>query len=117
MPLDTNLFADLERLVITHRALTYTDDTDDPRCFSVGTPRQVESIVTLVWGIIPDERIICDCNRWAGAYKVVENKGAVVRGWKWRTGHRAAKKSEQPDLPTQFHPDAQDGVQALLELA
>jgi len=118
MPLDSNLFADLERLIIIHRALTYMYSIADPRRFSIGTPKQCESAVSRAWQMVPEGRIIRDCDRWAEAYQVVyDNKGKVVRGWGRRSGRRAQRDREQPEMATQFHADAQDGVNSLLELA
>ena len=117
MPLDSNLFADLERLIIVHRALTYAYATTDPRRFSIGTPKQCESTLSRVWQMIPDHRIIRDCDRWAEAYKVVYNNGgAVVRSWGRRQGRRASKAREQPDIHTEFHPDAKEGADQLFAL-
>ena len=118
MPLDSNLFADLERLIIIHRALTYMYSIEDPRRFSIGTPKQCESAVSRAWQMVPEGRIIRDCDRWAEAYQIVyDNSGKVVRGWGRRSGRRAQKDRELPEMATQFHADAQDGVNSLLELA
>ena len=117
MPLDTNLFADLERIIITHRALTYEYQNNDPKKFCLGTKPQCASAMRRAFTMIPDHRIIRDCERWAEAYKVVyDNKGKVVRGWGRRTGRRSDKERANPEHVTEFHPDAADGVKKLLDL-
>ena len=118
MPLDSNLFADLERLLIIHRALTYEYDAGDERRFSLGTPKQCESAVERCWTMLPDHRIVRDCDRWAEAYQIVnDHDGKVVRGWGRVTGRRSGKDRGEPAVPTAFHSDAADGVKALMDLA
>ena len=67
--------------------------------------------------MIPDSRIICDCDRWVEAYKVVyDNDGKVVRNWGRRTGRRYDKLRANPQTTTEFHPDAAEGVKKLLDM-
>ena len=116
MPLDSNLFSDLERIIITHRALTYDYANDDPKKFCLGTKPQCASAMRRAFAMIPDHRIIRDCDRWAEAYQVVyDNKGKVVRGWGRRSGRRADKQRADPEHVTEFHPDADAGVKKLLD--
>lgn len=118
MPLDSNLFADIERLIIMHRALTYEYAAGDARRFSIGTPKQCASTVRRVWEMIPGHRIIRDCDRWQEAYVQVNKAGGkVVRGFGRVTGRRSGLQRGNPEVPTQFHADAADGVKALLDLA
>ena len=118
MPLDSNLFADIERLIIVHRALTYEYAAGDARRFSIGTPKQCASTVRRVWEMIPGHRIIRDCDRWQEAYVQVNKAGGkVVRGFGRVTGRRSGLQRGNPEVPTQFHADAADGVKALLDLA
>ena len=118
MPLDTNLFSDLERLIFVHRALTYDYEEDDERKFSIKTKSKVASAMRRAFTMIPDSRMIRDCDRWVEAYTAVyENYGKVVRGMGRRTGRRSDKLRAKPKTPTKLHPDAAEGVKKLLNMA
>ena len=115
-PCDSNLFSDFERQILVHRALTYHYDNTDGRKFKCGTPDDLASTMTRAWSMLPPHRIVEDCNRWLGAYKTIWNAdGAIVEELNPRHGRRADKKAAAPATPTEFHADAAEGLQALLD--
>ena len=98
MPLDSNLFADLEYAIKQHCALTHDLPKDDPRKFSLGNPEQVWSAMIRSWETIPAERIQTDIGRWVRALEmIVQAKGAVVPELDNRHGRRARKFVAHPD--------------------
>ena len=58
--LDSFCFADIERLMALHVAATNNLPTDDPRKFSLSSPRAVASAMERCWSIIPDKRMADD---------------------------------------------------------
>ena len=81
---------------------------------SVSLLADKESAVERCWTMLPDHRIVRDCDRWAEAYQIVNNhEGKVVRGWGRVTGRRSGKDRGEPAVPTAFHSDAADGVKRL----
>ena len=115
-PCDSNLFSDFERQIMMHRALTYHYDNTDGRKFKCGTPHDLGSTMIRAWSMLPQHRIVQDCNRWLDAYKTIwEADGAIVDELNPRHGRRADKKAAAPATPTKFHDDAAEGLQALLD--
>ena len=58
--LDSFCFADLERLMALHVAVTNDLPRDDPRKFSLSSPCAVASAMERCWSIIPDKRMADD---------------------------------------------------------
>jgi hypothetical protein len=99
MPLDSNLFADLEYFIKQHCALSHDLDKNDPRKFSLGCPKQVWSAMVRSWEMIPHERIIVDIKRWETALgMILYAQGALVPDLNNRPhGRRATKFIPHPD--------------------
>ena len=90
MPLDSNLFADLEYAIKQHCAITHDLHKDDPRKFCLGTPRQVWSAMIRSWEMIPQHRVAQDIRRWERALgMIVYWCGATVPELDTRHGRRA----------------------------
>lgn len=92
MPLDSNLFADLEYAIKQHCAITHDLPKGDPRKFSLGTPTEVWSAMIRSWETIRSERIATDIKRWERALgMIVQYQGAIVPELNNRHGRRAVK--------------------------
>jgi hypothetical protein len=98
MPLDSNLFSDLEYAIKQHCALTHDLANDDPRKFSIGTPTEVWSAMYRSWQMIRPERIKTDTKRWEMALgMIVYWQGALVPDLNNRHGRRAVKFEAHSD--------------------
>ena len=98
MPLDSNLFSDLETAVRWNVAATLSLPPDDPRKFNLCTPINVWDAICRTWEYAPtNKRIVQDIERVFDAIdEVVENDGRAVdfsirRGRRGRD-HRLAKR-------------------------
>ena len=108
MPLDSNLFADLEYAIKQHCALTHDLHKDDPRKFKLGTPADVWSAMYRSWQTIKPKRIAQDIKRWEDALvSIVHARGAVVPQLDTRHGRRAV-----PFVP---HKDCDESVRVKQE--
>ena len=98
MPLDSNLFADLEYAIKQHCAITHDLHKDDKRKFKLGTPGDVWHAMTRSWQMIRPERVVQDIRRWERALeKIVQARGAVVPELDTRHGRRAVPFTPHPD--------------------
>eukprot|EP00966_Prymnesium_polylepis_P260274 6012519-Prymnesium_polylepis.1 len=98
MPLDSNLFADLEYAIKQHCAITHDLDKEDPKKFCLGTPAQVWSAMIRSWEMIPAHRIATDVKRWETALGMVYYmQGCMVPDLNNRHGRRAHKFVPHPD--------------------
>lgn len=90
MPLDSNLFSDLEQMVRWNVAATTSLLRGHEERFDLTTPSSAWSAVTRTWEHAPtSDRIVEDINRVFNAIDmVVENKGAAVDFAKLRHGRR-----------------------------
>ena len=112
MPLDSNLFADLEYCIKQHCALTHDLDRTDPRKFLLGNPTQVWSAMIRSWVMIRPERIAQDIRRWERALEmIVQAQGAVVPDLDTRHGRRHGRRA----VPFTPHPDCADSVRVKQE--
>jgi hypothetical protein len=108
MPLDSNLFSDLEYAIKQHCALTHDLAKEDPRKFKLGTPADVWSAMYRSWQTIRPERIVQDVQRWERALEaIVEVRGAIVPELDTRRGRRAV-----PFVP---HKDCDESVRVKQE--
>jgi hypothetical protein len=111
MPLDSSLNKDVDDGVHRHISFTNHLDEDDPRKFSMATPKKGRHAYLRVWnsppvpsavtGIIREggdpssRRIVQDTNKFLVAIKVIrEHKGVVVPGLGERKGHRGDEARE-----------------------
>ena len=109
MPLDSNLFSDLEYFIKQHCALTHDLAHDDPRKFKLGTPKDVWSAMTRSWEMIPAPRVVQDIKRWETALgDIVEVRGAVVPDIDTCHGRRVVRAL----VP---HPDCSDSLRVKQE--
>ena len=92
MPLDANLFSDLETTISWNVAATRSLPRDHPDRFCLATPADCWSAVTRTWEYAPSsERIVEDIQRvFQSIDKVVEHKGVAVDFKKLRHGRRLA---------------------------
>ena len=90
MPLDSNLFSDLETAVRWNVVSTRHLPRDDPDRFDLTTPKRAWSAVSRTWEYAPtSQRIVEDIERVFPAIdKVVEARGAAVDFGKLRHGRR-----------------------------
>ena len=108
MPLDSNLFADLEYAIKQHCALTHDLEKDDPRKFKLGTPQDVWNAMYRSWQTIRPERIAQDIDRWERALvSIVGACGAIVPELDNRHGRRA--------VPFVAHPDCDESIRVKQE--
>ena len=93
MPLDSNLFSDLEAAVRWNVAGTRHLPRDDPDRFDLTTPKSVWSAVSRTWMYAPTpERIVQDIHRVFQAIDmVVEARGIAVDFEELRHGRRLAE--------------------------
>ena len=91
MPLDASLNKDHDDGVRLHMSVTSHLNDDDPKKFSLSTPKRGSSAYLRVWeGIPSSHRIIEDTNKFLTAIHVIAvNKGIVVAGLGTRKGHRS----------------------------
>lgn len=89
MPLDNNLFADLQRALLEHAYLT-SDVTDETR-FCLATVRGMWNAIERTWEVAPtSERIVQDIDRVLGALmRIVEAEGNAIQFQMRRTGYRS----------------------------
>ena len=121
-PLDNYLFADLERCINFHVALSsFFPDHTDSRCFHLGTPQQVESTMFRCWEVEPKlERIVDDIKKYPGTLvAIIGANGTIVKNDMLRSGRRAERHQHNPnfrqrttrvkghDMVVQIHPDVQ----------
>ena len=86
MPMDNSLNADLTRSNDFHCRVTSKLDRDDPRKFSMETPKSILRGIHQLFecaegedGVPDSKRIIHDCDQvWDSIYAVYQNKGAIV---------------------------------------
>ena len=109
MPLDSNLFADLEHGIKLHVAMTadlpakVTNDKGEqvrnPKKFGLGTPEEVWDAMVRTWEVAPtSKRIRVDIMRWERALgMVVQYRGAIVPDMDNRHGRRAERFEAHPD--------------------
>ena len=94
MPLDMSLNNDIQLSLSLHCAITAYLPDEDPRKFSLATPKSIVSGIRRIYGTeggnVPcSDRIIEDCNRALRAFGVVyEHGGRMVPGLANRNGHR-----------------------------
>ena len=100
-PLDNYLFADLERCKNFHVALSsFIPKHDDPRCFHLGTPMQVEKTLCRCWEVEPtSERIIADIKKIPGTIQqLIDARGTLLKNEFLRKGRRAARHQQDPHI-------------------
>lgn len=92
MPLDANLFSDLETAVMWNVAGTRSLPREDPDRFCLATPHDCWSAVTRTWEHAPtSKRIVEDIQRvFESIDTVVEHEGKAVDFKKLRHGRRLA---------------------------
>ena len=90
--LDSFCFADLERLMALHVALTNDLPKEDPKKFSLSSPDAVASTMKRCWSIIPDKRMADDISGLEHVLqKGIEYEGCIIPDEDVRRGHRAMK--------------------------
>ena len=91
MPLDSSLNKDHDDVVRFHMALTAHLSEEDPRKFSLSTPKRGASAYLCAWEGAPSSRhIIEDTNKFLYAIKVISDfEGIVVPGLGNQKGHQA----------------------------
>ena len=108
MPLDSNLFSDLEYAIKQHCALTHDLANDDPRKFKLGTPSDVWSALKRSWECIRPSRIVTDIKRWESALGMIFNfQGCLVHDLNNRHGRSA--------VPFEYHKDCAESVRVKQE--
>ena len=90
MPLDSNLFSDLETAVRWNVAATRMLDNNDPRKFCLGTPTSCWDAILRTWSHAPSsKRIVQDIGRVFEAIdEVVKAEGIAVDFRELRKGRR-----------------------------
>jgi len=127
MPLDSNLFSDLETAVAWNVAATRTLPRDDPTRFCLATPSSCFDAVCRTWEYAPtSERIVQDIERvFIAIDDVVEAGGITVDFAELRHGRRLqAHKNEQQrekcnialDNVRGLHPIAKRNISTLIDL-
>ena len=91
MPMDNTLNKDHDDEVRFHISLTSHLKEDDPKKFTLSTPKRGSSAYHRVWEQVPSsKRIIEDTNKFLHAIKVIsQHEGVVVPGLGNRKGHRS----------------------------
>jgi len=132
MPLDCSLFNDLHEGANRHVSLTHLLHKDDPKKFSLATPKEISRAYCRLWtggaeeGSPTCERIIQDCNKFVRNIQVINDaKGIMCSGLGNRRGHRkenavgvgksnrgGARKSKGQQSAPWIHADA-DGCYEL----
>jgi len=139
MPLDNTLNKDIHEAVIRHMAATMNLEDDDPRKFSMSTPKRGASaylrVNDPVEGVAPtSERIIQDIDRVFDSMVLIRaKKGCVIDDASVRNGHRQeaamvgreggdrrggarVRKLDKHDYKSQhWHRDAEEALQMKLE--
>ena len=93
MPLDNSLNQDIQLSLSLHCAVTAHLPDNDPRKFSMRTPKTIQSGIQRIWGEVegvPSSRRICDdCDRALAAFGIVYRAGGkMVPQLANRSGHR-----------------------------
>ena len=93
MPLDNSLNQDIQLSLSLHCAVTAHLPDNDPRKFSMRTPKTIQSGIQRIWGEVegvPSSRRICDdCDRALAAFGIVYRAGwKMVPQLANRSGHR-----------------------------
>ena len=111
MPLDSNLFSDLEWGIKQHIALTAELPNDGPAKFALNSPKRVSDAMLRTWAVTPtSERIVQDIERWEKAVDmIIEADGGFVECIDNRSGRRKISKSVQFTA----HPSAAPAAAAL----
>ena len=116
--LDSFCFADLERLMALHVAVTNDLPREDPVKFSLSSPHAVASAMERCWSIIPDKRMADDISGLEHVLqKGIEHQGCIILDEDVRRGYIAMRlngsalmKSQvrrvQPVEELILHPDA-----------
>jgi hypothetical protein len=128
MPTDNSLNEEAHAGVRAHVARTILLMLDDPKKFSLATPKEIDRAYTRLFdpslgpnqGIPCSRRIIEDCNKFVSSLEAIyDAKGTMVPGLGNRIGHRREnavgisksnhggerKKQISPEIPW-VHPDA-----------
>ena len=95
MPLDNSLNADITRSHDHHCRATATLHKNDPRKFSMATPKMISRGIHRLFecadseeGVPNSSRIKSDCDRaWKAMWIVYQHKGAIVEDLVDRNGH------------------------------
>ena len=128
---DSYCFADCMQIVHSNVALTAGYDDDDPRKFSLQTPKHCYSALIRAWDIVPDSRFITDIQGWpAVCDQIIAAKGTKVEGEGFRSGKRYIKLGGQTSSKefrkrnrkatlqaTPIHPDSVEGMNNILRLS
>ena len=91
MPLDYNLFKDWNDGLERHVLLTRNLDDEDPKNFSLTTPKRIASAMERVWDSIPTSaQVAQDVNRVmkVNTSKIIEHGGVIAPGLGNRKGER-----------------------------
>ena len=73
---DSHCFADMMDIIETNMALTESYENDDPRKFSLATPKCCMSAMTRAWEIVSPDRIRDDLLNWPPVIdKIIDAKG------------------------------------------
>ena len=134
MPLDSNLFADLETAVTWNVAATRSLPRDDPDRFCLATPKDCWSAVERTWQYAPTpNRIVEDIERVFDAIDVVvKERGVAVDFDELRHGRRLQdhhdsvgrvvkrqrrlKKESTYDFLEGLHPIAKRNIDNIIDL-
>ena len=99
MPLDCSLFNDLHEAANRHVSLTHLLHKDDPKKFSLATPKEISRSYCRLWtggaeeGSPTCERIIQDCNKFVRNIQVINDAKASC-AQDLETGAVIAKKMQ-----------------------
>ena len=117
MPLDSNLFSDLETAVRWNVAATRMLDNEDPRKFCLGTPHTCWNAICRAWEYAPRSlRIVQDINRvFKSIDAVVEHEGIAVDFRKLRKGRRREEHRRFEKLDS-LHPHSKECIHELIDL-
>jgi len=95
MPLDCSLYNDLHEAARRHISRTHLLHKDDPKKFSLSTPKEISRAYCRLWTCRGEEgsptcqRIIQDCNKFVSNIQVINDaKGIMCAGLGNRRGHR-----------------------------
>ena len=129
MPLDCNLFQDLDFAVNYHVAVSKGLADDNPAKFSRRTPKAAAETFKRIWTLAPDSvRIVQDVTRcWTThLHQIREARGCMVPGIGNHNGRRrvlgvhkhGGHRTKKPRAATMLlHPDTQEAVQELIARA
>lgn len=129
---DSHCFSDLMRIVCANVALTSHYENDDPRKFTLATPKSCMSAMLRAWSIVPSHRFLDDIMDWPKIIdKIIEAKGTKVEGVALRSGKRYLKQGSETEYykskpknrdriatldGTPIHDDAKEGLDRILGL-